>query len=47
VDGEAVDSARDLQRLMAGEVIGRPVAIRVFRDGQLVTLRATPIELRS
>jgi S1-C subfamily serine protease len=47
VDGEAVDSARDLQRLMAGEVIGRPVAIRVFRDGQLMTLRATPIELRS
>jgi S1-C subfamily serine protease len=47
VDGEAVDSARDLQRLMAGEVIGRPVAIRVFRDGQMVTLRATPIELRS
>jgi S1-C subfamily serine protease len=46
VDGEAVDSARDLQRLMAGEVIGREVAIRVFRDGRIVTLQATPVELR-
>jgi S1-C subfamily serine protease len=47
VDGEPVDSARDLQRLMAGEVIGRRVAIRVFRDGRLQTLQATPVELRS
>jgi S1-C subfamily serine protease len=46
VDGEAVDSARDLQRLMADEVIGRLVAIRVFRDGRIQTLTATPIELR-
>ena len=46
VDGEPVASARDLQRLMAGETIGREIAIRVFRDGQVLTLRATPVELR-
>ena len=46
VDGEPVASARDLQRLMAGEAIGREVAIRVFRDGRVQTLRATPVELR-
>jgi S1-C subfamily serine protease len=46
VDGEPVASARDLQRLMAGETIGREIAIRVFRDGRVQTLRATPIELR-
>jgi S1-C subfamily serine protease len=47
VDGEPVASARDLQRLMAGEAIGREVAIRVFREGKVTTLRATPIELRA
>jgi S1-C subfamily serine protease len=46
VDEEPVASARDLQRLMAGETIGRHVAIRVFRDGRVMTLRATPAELK-
>jgi S1-C subfamily serine protease len=46
VDGEPVASARDLQRLMAGEAIGREIAIRVFREGEITTLRATPVELR-
>jgi S1-C subfamily serine protease len=46
VDGEPVSSAKDLQRLMAGEAIGREVAITVFRDGRVSTVRATPIELR-
>jgi serine protease Do len=46
VGGEAVRSARDLQRLMAGELIGQPVDIRVFREGRIVSLRATPAELR-
>jgi hypothetical protein len=31
---------------MAGEAIGRDIAIRVFRDGRVLTLRATPVELR-
>jgi S1-C subfamily serine protease len=47
VDGEPVASARDLQRLMAGEAIGREIAIRVFREGKVTTLRATPVELRA
>jgi S1-C subfamily serine protease len=47
VDGEPVASARDLQRLMAGETIGRDVRIRLFRDGRIVELRAKPVELRS
>ena len=46
VDGEPVSSAKDLQRLMAGETIGREVAITVFRDGRVSTVRATPMELR-
>jgi S1-C subfamily serine protease len=46
VNGEPMRSARDLQRLMAGEMIGRSVSIRVFRDGQIMTLDATPAELR-
>jgi S1-C subfamily serine protease len=47
VDGEPVSSARDLQRLMVGEAIGRAITIRVFRDGGIDSIRATPIELRS
>jgi S1-C subfamily serine protease len=46
VDGVAMESARDLQRLMAAERIGRPVAVRVFRDGGIVELVATPKELQ-
>jgi S1-C subfamily serine protease len=46
VDGVPVTDARDLQRLMAGEMIGRTVSMRVFREGQIVTLQATPAELR-
>jgi S1-C subfamily serine protease len=46
IGGEPVRSARDLQRLMAGELIGREVDIRVFRDGRILSLRATPAELR-
>ncbi len=46
VDGEPVADARDLQRLMADEAIGRDVEVRVFRDGRILTLRATPVELR-
>ena len=46
VQGEPVRSARDLQRLMAGELIGQAVEIRVFRHGKITSLRATPAELR-
>jgi S1-C subfamily serine protease len=46
VDGQAVASARDLQRLMAGEAIGRDVRIRLFRDGRVLEVRARPAELQ-
>jgi S1-C subfamily serine protease len=46
VDGTPVTDARDLQRLMAGELIGRTVQIRVFREGRIRELRATPAELQ-
>ncbi len=45
VDGYPVTDARDLQRLMAGEMIGKRVTIRVFRDGRVLELGATPAEL--
>jgi S1-C subfamily serine protease len=46
VDGVTISSARDLQRLMGQELIGRPVEIRIVRDGDVTSLRVTPVELR-
>jgi S1-C subfamily serine protease len=46
LNGEPVADARDLQRMMVADTIGREVSIRVFRDGQVVTLRAVPAELQ-
>jgi S1-C subfamily serine protease len=46
VDGVAMESARDLQRLMAAERIGKPLPVRVFRDGRIHELVATPRELQ-
>jgi S1-C subfamily serine protease len=46
VDGIPVASARDLQRLMAHELIGRAVEIRVIREGRVISLSATPAELQ-
>lgn len=45
VDGVAVESAGDLQRLMLGNVIGRPLAVRLLRDGTAVDAVVTPAEL--
>jgi S1-C subfamily serine protease len=45
VDGVPVEDARDLQRLMLAERIGRPLTIRAFRDGKVLELSATPVEL--
>ena len=47
VDGYPVSSARDLQRLMAGDAIGRSIILRIVRDGAVIDLQATPIELQS
>jgi S1-C subfamily serine protease len=46
VDGLPVEDVGDLQRLMAGEVIGKTVSVRVFRKGEMVTLTSTPAELQ-
>jgi S1-C subfamily serine protease len=46
VDGEPVASARDLQRLMAHDAIGRSIILRIVREGVVIDLQATPIELQ-
>jgi S1-C subfamily serine protease len=46
VDGLPVEDVGDLQRLMAGEIIGKSVVVRVFRDGQMLSLTAAPAELQ-
>jgi S1-C subfamily serine protease len=45
VDGTPIEAPGDLQRLMLGDAIGRPVDIRVFRNGEIITVRAVPAEL--
>jgi S1-C subfamily serine protease len=45
LDGQAVEGVSDLQRLMLEEAIGRPIAARVLRRGEVVALTATPVEL--
>lgn len=46
VDGLPVEGVGDLQRMMVGDLIGRRVAVRVFRDGRIVTVPVTLAELR-
>jgi S1-C subfamily serine protease len=45
VAGSRVESAGDLQRLMIGDVIGRQLDVRVFRDGRLIQVELVPTEL--
>jgi S1-C subfamily serine protease len=45
IDGMAVEEAGDLQRLMVGDLIGRSVTMRIYRNGALHDLGAVPIEL--
>jgi S1-C subfamily serine protease len=45
VDGVAVADAGDLQRLMVGDRIGRPIPVRAFRGGEFLDLTVVPIEL--
>jgi S1-C subfamily serine protease len=46
VDGQPVGDASDLQRLMVGETIGRPLPIRILRVGEVRDLTIIPVELR-
>src|SRR2546422_6258131 len=45
LDGTAIEGMDDLQRVVVDEVIGRAVRAKVFRDGGLITLDVTPVEL--
>jgi S1-C subfamily serine protease len=45
VDGKTIESVDDLQRVMVTESIGRIVAVRLYRDGRIMTVDVTPIEL--
>jgi S1-C subfamily serine protease len=45
VDGTFIESVDDLQRVMVTESIGRNVAVRLYRDGRILTIDVTPIEL--
>jgi S1-C subfamily serine protease len=45
VDGLPVADANDLQRLMAGELIGRSVTARLLRQGRELDVELVPDEL--
>ncbi|HYZ18491.1 MAG TPA: trypsin-like peptidase domain-containing protein [Gaiellaceae bacterium] len=47
VDGIPIDGVNDLQRLMAGELIGREVTAKVIRGGREVDVRIVPLELET
>ena len=46
VDDTPVEQPGDLQRLMINERIGRSVCVRVFRNGEILEVSATLVELR-
>ena len=46
IDGQPVQSAGDLQRLLTAERIGSELAVEFARDGAVATRSATPQELR-
>ena len=46
LSGSPVADASDLQRLMVGEAIGRPLTLRVLRRGDIVDVTVVPDELR-
>jgi serine protease Do len=45
VGGTPVEGVDDLQRLMAGELVGERVAATVIRSGRMLTLELAPVEL--
>ena len=45
LDGAAIESATDLQRLMVAELIGTETPARVVRDGGVLELSVVPAEL--
>jgi serine protease Do len=47
VDGVAVDGVNDLQRLMAGELIGHEVTAKIIRGGRELDVSIVPLELET
>jgi serine protease Do len=47
VDGTPTSTVDELQRLMVEELIGRPVEVRVVREGRVASLRLVPDEMTS
>jgi S1-C subfamily serine protease len=45
LDGKPIEGVGDLQRVMIGEMVGRRVPVGVERDGAIVALQVTPVEL--
>jgi S1-C subfamily serine protease len=45
VDGTPVRGVDDVQRLLAGDLIGSEVRLRVVRDGRELDVRLVPAEL--
>ena len=45
VGGTPVEGADDLQRLMAGELIGERVTATVVREGERLEVELVPVEL--
>ena len=45
VGGMPVEGADDLQRLMAGELIGERVSVAVVREGRQLEIELVPVEL--
>ena len=44
LDGRPIEVG-DLQRVMVGDMVGRPIPVGVERDGEIVSLTVTPVEL--
>jgi S1-C subfamily serine protease len=47
LDGIPIEGVDDLQRLMAGELIGRSVTVKTVRNGRLHPVELVPVELEA
>jgi S1-C subfamily serine protease len=45
LDGRPIEGVGDLQRMLDGQAVGRRMGVRVARDGHLLNLDLTPVEL--
>jgi S1-C subfamily serine protease len=46
IDGQRLENAGDLQKLMISEAIGQTIILKVVRDDKQLDLKATLAELR-